>query len=106
MSRKQVLPILLILLLVATLACGFAAAPGEKEPGEEVEVTRVVAVPVEMEVEVEAAVGVELEPTNDQPYDDTFFENYGVNPFIDTEDDHLSTFALDVDTGSYTIVRR
>ena len=35
-----------------------------------------------------------------------FFENYGVNPFIDTEDDHLSTFALDVDTGSYTIARR
>ncbi|HEY5731254.1 MAG TPA: von Willebrand factor type A domain-containing protein [Anaerolineales bacterium] len=39
-----------------------------------------------------------------QPYD-TFFEDYGVNPSIDTEDDHLSTFALDVDTGSYTIMR-
>jgi Ca-activated chloride channel family protein len=35
-----------------------------------------------------------------------FFENYGVNPFIDTEDDTLSTFALDVDTGSYTVARR
>jgi Ca-activated chloride channel family protein len=35
-----------------------------------------------------------------------FFENYGVNPFIDIEDDPLSTFALDVDTGSYTIARR
>jgi len=34
-----------------------------------------------------------------------FFENYGVNPSIDTEDDRLSTFALDVDTGSYTIMR-
>ena len=33
-------------------------------------------------------------------------ESSGVNPFIDTEDDHLSTFALDVDTGSYTIARR
>jgi Ca-activated chloride channel family protein len=43
---------------------------------------------------------------NGQPYIDNFFENYGVNPFIDTEDDHLSTFALDVDTGSYTVVRR
>ncbi len=43
---------------------------------------------------------------NDKPYDAVFFENYGVNPFIDTEDDHLSTFALDVDTGSYTIARR
>lgn len=36
---------------------------------------------------------------------DTFFQNYGVNPRIDTEDDHLSTFGLDVDTGSYTIMR-
>ena len=38
------------------------------------------------------------------PYD-MFFQNYGVNPSIDTEDDHLSTFALDVDTGSYTVMR-
>jgi len=47
-----------------------------------------------------------LAAPNGQPYVDNFFENYGVNPFIDTEDDHLSTFALDVDTGSYTVVRR
>ncbi len=47
-----------------------------------------------------------LEPVNDEPYHDVFFDNYGVNPFIDTEDDALSTFALDVDTGSYTIARR
>ncbi|MCP3959624.1 MAG: DUF3520 domain-containing protein, partial [bacterium] len=30
----------------------------------------------------------------------------GTNPFIDTEDDALSTFGLDVDTGSYTVARR
>jgi Ca-activated chloride channel family protein len=47
-----------------------------------------------------------LDPVNDEPYHDVFFEDYGVNPFIDTEDDQLSTFALDVDTGSYTIMRR
>jgi Ca-activated chloride channel family protein len=46
------------------------------------------------------------DPVNDEPYRDVFFEDYGVNPFIDTEDDNLSTFALDVDTGSYTITRR
>ena len=33
-------------------------------------------------------------PEGNQPYD-MFFEDYGVNPSIDTEDDHLSTFALD-----------
>src|SRR5258706_3548618 len=35
-----------------------------------------------------------------------FFQNYGVNPSVDTRDDNLSTFALDVDTGSYTVARR
>ena len=43
---------------------------------------------------------------NDQPYGDVFFHNSGVNPFIDTEDDRLSTFGLDVDTGSYNVARR
>ena len=43
---------------------------------------------------------------NDAPYDATFYEHAGVNPFIDTEDDHFSTFAIDVDTASYTVARR
>ena len=43
-------------------------------------------------------------PGGNEPTD-MFFEDYGVNPSIDTEDDHLSTFALDVDTGSYTVMR-
>ena len=43
----------------------------------------------------------------DQPKDDAmFFKKYGTNPFVDTEDDHLSTFSIDVDTASYTITRR
>ncbi len=33
------------------------------------------------------------------------FDNPGTNPFLDTEDDNLSTFAMDVDTGSYTVAR-
>ncbi|MHC5122181.1 MAG: VWA domain-containing protein, partial [Planctomycetota bacterium] len=45
-------------------------------------------------------------PPNGEDVDAMFFENYGVNPFVDTEDDHLSTFAIDVDTGSYTVCRR
>lgn len=43
---------------------------------------------------------------NDEAYDANFFKHYGVNPFIDTEDDHFSTFAMDVDTGSYSVMRR
>ena len=34
------------------------------------------------------------------------FQNYGINPFQDAIEDHLSTFALDVDTASYTVARR
>jgi Ca-activated chloride channel family protein len=34
-----------------------------------------------------------------------FFDDYGVNSSVAAEDDTLSTFALDVDTGSYTIMR-
>ncbi|HVF59047.1 MAG TPA: von Willebrand factor type A domain-containing protein [Thermoanaerobaculia bacterium] len=49
--------------------------------------------------------GGNAEP-NDEPYGDVFFKTYGVNPFIDTEDDRLSTFGLDVDTASYTVARR
>ena len=43
---------------------------------------------------------------NDAPYGDVFFKEHGTNPFIDTDDDKLSTFGLDVDTGSYTVARR
>lgn len=34
------------------------------------------------------------------------YENYGVNQFVDPKTDRLSTFAIDVDTASYTIARR
>jgi len=45
-------------------------------------------------------------PVNDGLADDMFFRHYGTNPFVDADEDALSTFALDVDTGSYTICRR
>jgi Ca-activated chloride channel family protein len=34
------------------------------------------------------------------------YTNYGVNGFTDASQDNLSTFAVDVDTASYTMVRR
>src|SRR3972149_5271935 len=39
-------------------------------------------------------------PCPEPPRDD-----YAVNPFMDTREDHLSTFAMDVDTASYTKMR-
>ncbi len=40
------------------------------------------------------------------PPADNTFKYPGLNPFVDTSRDHLSTFALDVDTASYTVARR
>ena len=34
------------------------------------------------------------------------YKDYGVNPFVDTKQDKLSTFSIDVDTASYAITRR
>lgn len=42
---------------------------------------------------------------NGEPYDDMYFDHAGTNPFVAAEEDSLSTFAVDVDTGSYTIAR-
>jgi Ca-activated chloride channel homolog len=43
---------------------------------------------------------------NDEAFDSMFFKSYGVHPFITTTEDALSTFAVDVDAGSYTVMRR
>lgn len=34
-----------------------------------------------------------------------YFQDYGINGFVPTAQDHLSTFAVDVDTGTYTLIR-
>ncbi|MCP3913755.1 MAG: VWA domain-containing protein [Actinomycetia bacterium] len=47
----------------------------------------------------------EVEPDNSRLEDNTF-EDYGIRDFVDTDLDPLSTFALDVDTGSWTVGRR
>lgn len=43
---------------------------------------------------------------NDGAYPLTYFRHYGVNPFIDADEDPLSTFALDGDTASYEILKQ
>jgi len=108
---------LMALILVSALLAGCAslAAPTEAPAEEAVEVTASVerevmatpaptAAPMSAEGPYPSTGG--LVPPNDEPYADVFFEDYGVNPFIDTEDDRLSTFAVDVDTASYSVMRR
>jgi Ca-activated chloride channel homolog len=45
-------------------------------------------------------------PPNGEPHELMYFDHTGVNPFVATEDDSLSTFAVDVDNASYTMARR
>ena len=108
----------LIALVVASLpltGCAASATPTEAPAEEAVEATPVVereavvmpaptASPMIADGPYPSTGG--LVPPNDEPYADVFYEDYGVNPFVDTEDDHLSTFAVDVDTASYTVMRR
>ena len=56
------------------------------------------------------AAASDREPPEDRPRrcpecQSNIFEDYGVNPFVDTYEDNLSTFALDVDTASYVVTR-
>jgi peptide/nickel transport system substrate-binding protein len=122
MRRKNLSNLLIALSLLLALlpaACG-----GDEK--KEIEVTAVAketviekATVVEKETVVETVVVEATEapsaPSAPSPPLDlpnytspplTYFENYGVNPFVDTQDDHLSTFAIDVDTASYSLMRR
>lgn len=47
----------------------------------------------------------EVDPLPDEQID-VVTEDNGIRPFIDTQQDPRSTFALDVDTGAYTVGRR
>ena len=43
---------------------------------------------------------------NGEPVELMYFQSAGVNPFVATEDDNLSTFAVDVDDASWAMARR
>lgn len=47
----------------------------------------------------------EPEPVPPTPPADMYFRDAGTNPFVDAREDRLSTFALDVDTGAWTLAR-
>ena len=109
-TKRNALLMGLLYVLLFTAACG-AAAPTETPPLPGPQEEYVPPAPAATEVPASSyepeAPSIDLHsssPANREPYD-MFFEDYGVNPSIDTEDDNLSTFALDVDTGSYTIMR-
>ncbi len=123
-TKRNALMLGILFILLFTSACGAAApaatqvpateAPSYNNPPEEPAATEAPATQAPALPEPLATSYAPNPPisnpnapipqSNREPYD-MFFQNYGVNPSIDTEDDHLSTFAMDVDTGSYTIMR-
>ena len=120
---KAILPLAIVLLL-AVMACGGSAeyaAPAAPAAQSAPAATSAPAAAypasaaAQPTAEVMASEGPQAEgfnniggtaTVNDAPYDLVFFQHYGVNPFIDTEDDEFSTFAIDVDTASYTVTRK
>jgi Ca-activated chloride channel family protein len=89
-------------------------APMEEPAAEERGMAEMDAAVVEEEMAAEEmlapspttmAAAQEQPPLPPEQPDTMIFEDYGTNPFVDTSQDNLSTFAVDVDTGSYTLAR-
>ncbi|MCX7710017.1 MAG: von Willebrand factor type A domain-containing protein, partial [Clostridia bacterium] len=123
--KKGLLPVLLAVVVATTAAgCGgrksseskaaeYAAktesvAPMTEQPKAEAKMAEP-ANSVKRE-ESKPAPGIGQNPgrsvlPNGQRYEDAFFKDYGVNPFVQAEEEPLSTFSADVDTASYSIAR-
>ena len=109
-NKIRVIVISLVTLSLLITGCSSAATSGPAQSPTAAMImaappAMIGAAPPSMDSQYCCSTGGNKTP-NDKAYDATFFENYGVNPFIDTEDDNLSTFAMDVDTASYTVLRR
>ncbi|MCJ7435663.1 MAG: VWA domain-containing protein [Anaerolineales bacterium] len=123
-TLRKIINLSILLVLLFATACGAKAteAPAPRDSNNEYEAPAATEAPAAMEEYTYAPTqsskgadqslgganqpssGAPAPSSKNEPYD-MFFQDYGVNPSIDTEDDNLSTFALDVDTGSYTVMR-
>jgi len=114
-TKRNALMMGILFVLLFTSACGGAAAtqaPTTSEPYQDYSAPAATEAPAgtyvpsvdEAQAPSISNSGAPNQKSDGEPYD-MFFQDYGVNPSIDTDDDNLSTFALDVDTGSYTVMR-
>lgn len=111
MTARFLVCLMLLVSVLGVSACGAAAptlvneAPAQPVAEEPAAEYQSAPEPAPAAAEEGASSRSPLSPPNGDPVDDMFFQDYGVNPMVDVEDDNLSTFALDVDTGSYTVAR-
>lgn len=96
---------LLFLGPVASMACGgsFAREAGVSPYAP----TEAVSPVADKEMAMDRSPGAPIGRMEPSPQGETEqYTDYGVNPVTDASRDHLSTFAIDVDTASYSIARR
>lgn len=111
LSWQSVLPYILAVTLLLSTACSafMGAEPQEMQDGllkQEVAQTGGQNAPMVLSANsMNVAPSVPVDMPIVEPEADSTFEDYGVNPVVKTADDHLSTFAMDVDTASYTLAR-
>jgi len=84
---------------VAQATAGAIAQPQKPSPGQKGEAKVAVAVPSPTQPAPIAVAPPEPKGTED-------YRDYGINPVVDPAKDRFSTFAIDVDTASYSISRR
>ncbi|MCU0485236.1 MAG: VWA domain-containing protein [Anaerolineales bacterium] len=101
--NRSIILIALISLLISACA---AATPKTVATEERQEVVKTVEVYAVEEPAAEQQDRPAYEPTAAPAPSTNQFEDYGVNPYTAAVEDHLSTFALDVDTASYSVMRR
>jgi Ca-activated chloride channel homolog len=119
MNAKRLMTLIVFIFLFALQACAPSSTPApiavepqkaaETRPQQPIEQPRPAATAAPQSPEehrpVATAAQAAAQPTGTPPGDNQF-QDAGVNPDTNTRYDHLSTFALDVDTASYTVTRR
>ena len=110
MNAKRLICLFAFLFMALFSACAPASAPTQAPQPIAVEPQKPRQ---EQEIPAAEAPRPAAEPTYaaaepEMPFSppDNQFKDYGVNPETDAGYDQLSTFALDVDTASYTVARR
>lgn len=89
----------------ATTAQDRSSDEADSMEEEAMEASEVIASPEQSSDDEGGFFGEDTDAEAERTEDNTF-EDYGVRPFVDTDRDPLSTFALDVDTASYSIAEQ
>jgi Ca-activated chloride channel family protein len=113
MNAKRLMTLFVFVLLAVCQACAPAATPApiavapqqapQTQHEQKVEQPRPAAT---MAIAAAPTAAPAAQEPVAPPTPDNQFQDYGVNPETNAAYDHLSTFALDVDTASYTVARR